>query len=180
MKITGTNTATVVRVEATSAPATWRVPRLAASNGILPLSRRRTMFSATTTAASITMPTAKARPASEITFRLRPARSSTMKVASNEIGMAEAISKVARRSRRNHHKQPTASNTPASRLPESRLIARLMKSEESKLCSMPRPFSLSTPSRSSAMTDLTSLSVASTFAPLSRSMRRPIATLPFW
>ena len=179
MKITGTKTAIVVKVEASNAPATWRVPRLAASNGILPDSRSRTMFSATTTAASITMPTANARPASEITLRLRPVSSSTMKVASNEIGIAEAISKVARRSRRNHHRQPTASSTPAKRFPDSRPIARLMNSDESKLCSTPRPFSFNTPSRNSATTRLTSVSVASTLAPLSRSMRKPIAGLPF-
>ena len=138
------------------------------------------MFSATTTAASITMPTANARPASEMTLRLRPVSCSTMKVASSEMGMAQAISAVARTSRRNHHRQPTASSTPTVRLPDSRPNARLMKTEASKLWAMSRPIGLSSCSRTSATTRLTSSSVSSTLAPLSRRMRRPMAGLPFW
>ncbi len=138
------------------------------------------MFSATTIAASITMPTAKASPASEITLRLRPASCSTTKVASSETGMALAISSVARESRRNHHRQPTASSTPTTRLPDSRLMARLMNSPESNDCSIASPRSLSGPSRSRATSALTASSVASTLAPDSRTMRMPSAGLPFW
>src|SRR5438309_136097 len=78
---TGTNTATVVAVEASSAPATWRAPVLVASSSGVAPSRRRTTLPQTTIAPSTTMPTANASPASEMTFRLRPQRSSTTKVA---------------------------------------------------------------------------------------------------
>ncbi len=126
--------ATVVAVEANRAPCTWWLPCSAACVGLSPCSRNRTMFSATTMAASSTMPTAKASPASEITLRERPVSLSTIKVVSKDTGMATAISRVARTSRRNNHKMPTASRIPSSRLLVTRLTARWMNTEASKDC----------------------------------------------
>ena len=87
------------------------------------------MFSATTTAASITMPTANARPASEITLRLRPVSCSTMKVASSEIGIARGD----QRGRADVAQEPPQAadreqHAGAAGCPTAGSIARLMKS----------------------------------------------------
>ena len=177
---TGRKMATVVAVEASRAPCTWPVPLSAAFSGNSPFSRSRTMFSDTTMAASSTMPTANARPAREITLRLRPVSCSTIKVVSSETGMAVAISSVPRVSRRNHHNTPMARITPSSRLLVTRVTARLINTEASNDCATSRPRSLMGPTRSSSMAALTSVSAASTLAPLARSMRTPMAGLPFW
>ena len=124
MNNTGRKIATVVAVDASSAPQTWPEPCSEASVGGNPFSRRRTMFSSTTIAASSTMPTAKASPASEITLRLRPAAFSTMNVASREMGIATAMMSVALTRRRNHHSTPTARNIPRKILPDTREMAR--------------------------------------------------------
>ena len=124
MNKTGRKMATVVAVDASSAPQTWREPCREASVAGRPFSRRRTMFSSTTIAASITMPTAKANPAKEMTFRLRPAAFNMMNVASREMGMAAAMMSVALTRRRNHHSTPTARNIPRKILPETREMAR--------------------------------------------------------
>ena len=108
--------ATVVAVEAKSAPHTWFVPCWAASVGERPFSRKRTMFSNAMMAASRTMPTAKARPASEMTLSVRPAASMMTKVASKEAGIASATINVARNFRRNHQRQMMAKQTPSARL----------------------------------------------------------------
>ena len=126
------------------------------------------------------MPTANARPASEITLRLCPVRCSAVKVASRQIGIALAIRIVARQSRMNHHTQSSDSRAPMIRFSLSRFTARLMNSEESNDCSMPRPLALSGPSRNSATIFFTAFSVASTFAPLALRTSRPMAGLPFW
>ena len=68
----GMNTITVVRAETSTAPHTSDAPRRAASRAGIPSSRSRKMFSSTTIAASTTMPTANARPASEMTLIDRP------------------------------------------------------------------------------------------------------------
>ena len=177
---TGTNTATVVAVEASSAPATWRAPVLVASSSGIPPSRSRTTLPETTIAPSTTMPTANASPASEMTFRLRPQRSSTTKVAHRHTGMVAAISSVTRHSRMNHHTTSSASSAPTTRFSVSSRTARRMNSDASKDCSMPSPWAVSGPARSSATAALTASSVASTLAPLARSTRMPIAGLPFW
>ena len=122
----GMKIATVVAVDARSAPHTWLVPRSLASAGVAPVSRRRTMFSSTTIAASSTMPVAKARPASEITLSERPVGERIANVASSDTGIASAMISVARHWRRNSHRTPMASSTPAMRLPVNKLIERLM------------------------------------------------------
>ena len=66
MKTTGRKMATVVAVEANSAPHTCCAPFMEAVCESAPCSRWRTMFSSTTIAASITIPTAKASPASRV------------------------------------------------------------------------------------------------------------------
>ena len=68
----GKNTATVVSVEATTAMLTSRVPAMAACNMPSPRSLALAMLSSTTIESSTTMPVARARPARDITLRLRP------------------------------------------------------------------------------------------------------------
>ncbi len=95
-KNTGRKIATVVAVDATSAPQTWPAPRSAASKPSRPCSRWRTMFSSTTIAASSTMPVANASPAIEITFSDMPSPSSTMNEKHRHSGIARATIMVAR------------------------------------------------------------------------------------
>ena len=87
---------TVVTVEATSAGQTCCVPWLAASCGKWPRSCSRRTFSSTMIAASSTMPTPNASPASEITLSVRPVSSSVMKVESRQIGTVRPTSSTAR------------------------------------------------------------------------------------
>ena len=176
---TGRNMATVVAVDANRAPCTWPAPRSAALPGVSPFSRNLTMFSLTTMAASSTMPTAKASPAREMTFRDLPVSCKTMKVVSRDTGMAVAISNIPRTFRRNHHNTPIASRMPISRLPVTRFTARWMNTDASKDCCTSRPSSISGPARNSSITRLTSVNAASTLAPFCRSIRMPMAGLPF-
>ena len=79
------------------------------------------------------MPTAKASPASEMTLIVRPARLSTIIVAIRQMGMADAMRRVAAVRRRNSHRAPTARMIPSIRLLVRSEIARLMKTDGSKL-----------------------------------------------
>ena len=122
----GRKMTTVVAVDASSAPHTWLLPSVAACSASTPFSRRRTMFSSTTMAASSTMPVANASPASEIMFSVRPVICITTKPTNSETGIAIATMNVARSRRRNHHRIATASAIPSSRLVRSIAIESSM------------------------------------------------------
>ena len=122
----GRKMATVVAVDASRAPHTCSGPMSAASSAAMPRSRSRTMFSSTTMAASRVIPTANARPASEMMLTVRPAKSRPRNAANNEIGIATATSSVARNRRRNSHSTTMASATPRPRLLRTISIERLM------------------------------------------------------
>ena len=92
--------ATVVRVEDISAGATSRAPATAASRRPMPSWPSRMMFSWTMMDASIDSPTAKASPASEMTFRLWPVTCSARNAPISDSGMLSAITSVARMIRR--------------------------------------------------------------------------------
>ena len=111
----GRNTATVVTVEANKAPQTWLVPSNDATSGSLPCSRKRTIFSSTTIDASSTMPTAKAKPASEMTFSVLPVISRTIKLVSKHAGIEIATNNVVRRRLKNHQSTITARMIPIPR-----------------------------------------------------------------
>ena len=96
-------TITVVSAETSTAPQTWRVPSKAACGAGFPASRKRKMFSKTTIAASTTMPTAKARPASEITLSERPSAAIATNEPMIETGIASETISVARQERRNNN-----------------------------------------------------------------------------
>ena len=108
----GRKMATVVAVDASSAPHTCSGPMSAASSAAMPRSRSRTMFSSTTMAASRVIPTANARPASEMMLTVRPVSSRPRNAAKSEIGIATATRSVARNLRRNSHSTTMASTTP--------------------------------------------------------------------
>ena len=110
------NIATVVAVDAISAPNTSFVPLYALSSSLATLLRVRTIFSSTTIAASSTIPTAKAKPAREIMLSERPVICRTTKVLNKEMGMANATMSVARSCRINAHRIPMANSTPINRL----------------------------------------------------------------
>jgi len=127
MKTTGRNTATVVRVEASTAPQTSLVPSYAARTGPLPSCFRcRSMFSRTTMALSTSMPTAKEMPARETTFRLRPKSFMKMKVPMMEMGMDTATMTVDEKLRRKSSSTMTASAPPMRMFWRTRPMAPLM------------------------------------------------------
>ena len=94
-KTIGKNTATVVSVEATTAPPTSRVPRIAAARASSPSSRHRTIDSSTTIALSTSMPIPRASPPSDITFSETPSSRIGAKVAITESGMDRPMTSVA-------------------------------------------------------------------------------------
>ena len=117
--IIGRKITTVVAVDASNAPATSVAPIDAASSASTPFSRSRTIFSRTTMAPSRTMPIAKARPAREMIFSVRPVACMTRKAVNKEIGIASATTSVARNFRRNHQRTPIASKIPINRFVRS-------------------------------------------------------------
>ncbi len=123
-KNTGRKMATVVTVEANNAGQTWDEPCLELSWWLRPFSRILKIFSNTTIAASNTIPTANAKPASEITFNERPVISSTINVESSEMGIAVAIIKVAFFLRIKNHKTEIDNKTPTNKLLVTKLMAR--------------------------------------------------------
>ncbi|MBK7703729.1 MAG: hypothetical protein IPI34_13020 [bacterium] len=117
-KTMGTNTATVVRVEATTAPLTSAAPRAAAAAGASPgsSSRLRWMASSTTIELSTSMPTPSASPPSDITLSDTPRPYIRMKVATIEMGIATPMISVLRSSRRKTYSTSTASRPPSRAL----------------------------------------------------------------
>ena len=94
MNNTGMKITIVVRVEATIAPLTWRVPVRALSSSLRPFSRRRTIFSSTTMALSTISPIPRANPPKLIWLRVKSLKNSRPKVAMIEIGIDRAMMKV--------------------------------------------------------------------------------------
>ena len=84
------------------------------------------MFSSTTIAASTTMPTANARPASEITLIERPSAAIATKAPITETGIAIEMIKVARSERRNSNRITIASEPPIQMFCRTRSMAALM------------------------------------------------------
>ena len=131
-KTMGRNTATVVRVEAITGPATSTVPATAASRASSPPWRRRWIASSTTMESSSSMPTPSASPPSDMMFRESPICCITKKVAITETGMAIATTAVARRSRRNSAITRMASRPPSQALRTTSEIAPWMNCDWSK------------------------------------------------
>ena len=84
------------------------------------------MFSSTTIAASTTMPTANARPASEMTLIERPRAAIATKAPITETGMAIEMTSVARGERRNSSRMIAARVPPTQMFWRTSSIAELM------------------------------------------------------
>ena len=74
MKMRGRKTTTVVSVASVTARAIWYVPTAAASSGLVPSLRRRTMFSITTTELSTSIPMPSVTPSMVRTLNEPPVK----------------------------------------------------------------------------------------------------------
>ena len=113
MKAVGRNTAINVKVVAITARPISSAASMAASNGVLPMRRCRTMFSTSTMASSTSTPTTSDIASSVTTLTEKPRASMPMNAGITDSGNATAETKVARQSRRNSHTTSTASNAPS-------------------------------------------------------------------
>ena len=105
----GTNTQTVVSVEANSEPATSSVPRHALSNASSPLSRRLVMLSMTTMLLSTSIPMPTASPPSDTILKVTPSRYSAAMAASTDSGIVTEMISDSEKRRRNTKITATAS-----------------------------------------------------------------------
>ena len=113
MKATGTNTAArVSEVAMTAVPISSAASR-AASKGVLPMRKWRTMFSISTMASSTRMPTTTDRASSVMMFSENPNAYITANVGMIDSGKATAEIQVARQSRRNSQTTSKASSAPS-------------------------------------------------------------------
>ena len=99
----GMNTAISDRLIDSTVKPTSRAPRSAASNGVMPCSMWRDMFSSTTIASSTTKPVAMVSAISERLLSEKPARYMTPKVPISDTGTATLGISVARPLRRNRN-----------------------------------------------------------------------------
>ena len=121
-------TATVVAVEAISAPQTSRMPRYAASFVLGARVRQVSMLSRATIELSTTMPIANVMPASETTLIVRPSACIPRAVANAQTGMATLTTADAPNVRRNKNRTMIARTPPRSRFCCTRASAPSMYS----------------------------------------------------
>ena len=112
MVATGTKTARIDAVVATTASPISSVASLAAWRGVLPIRRCRWMFSMTTMASSMRMPIDSDRASMLSMLKVKPIARMNANVATTEIGKASAAMKVARPSCRNRKMMRTARIAP--------------------------------------------------------------------
>ena len=163
MKPTGTNTATIARVTASTARAISLAPASAASNGVAPASSFRTMFSITTTASSMRSPIERVRASIETRLKVNPRASIAAKVPITEVGRAMAAMIVERALRRKRSTTSTASNPPRTRASRTAPIDASMEVELS-LTTASRTPSGSCPSNS-ATASLARFATSTVLAP---------------
>ena len=141
MNATGRNTAISDRLVASTARPTSWVPSMAASRGdIFFSSMKRKMFSSTTTASSITMPTASVRASSVMTLSVKSMYFMAAKVAISELGMATAEISVGRKRRRKRQTMKAAKSEPATRCSLTASTAATMNFDWSRTISAFHPF----------------------------------------
>ncbi len=116
MNDTGMNTAISESVVARTGRPISRVASTAAGKGLTPFSSmKRTMFSSTTMASSMTMPTASASASSVRKLRVKPATHIIPKVPMMEMGIASAAMIVLRTLPRKSSTTSAASSAPTTR-----------------------------------------------------------------
>jgi hypothetical protein len=175
---TGTNTATMENVVASTASPISAVASAAARRAGLPISRWRWMFSMTTMASSTRIPIDSDRASMVMLLKVKPITLMKAKVATTEVGIARALIRVARKSWRKIRITTTASRAPNQR----------SKRTSSMECSMKGALSVGTERRApalaiwarSASTSLcTSRATSTVFAPDCLRTTSPTAEIPF-
>ena len=137
MKPTGRNTATSTAVVATTANATWAVPRLAATSGGSPRSARRCTFSSTMIASSTTRPMHSTSASRVSRLIENPNAYSAMKAAIRHTGTVTAGISAARSLPRNSQITRNTSTIASPSVQYTRSIAASMNwvlSEATKIC----------------------------------------------
>ena len=112
MKATGTKTATTARVTASTASAISAVPFSAATSGLSPCSRWRTMFSMTTMASSMSRPMERVSASMVTMLKVKPSAFITANVPMMAVGSATADTSVERTLRRKMRTTTTARMPP--------------------------------------------------------------------
>ena len=125
-------TATMVKVVAMTARPISSVPSSDACTWSLPRCRWRTMFSRTTMASSISMPMARLRPMSVITFRVKPNSRMTVKAAMTEMGRVRPVMTVDRQEFRNTNTMRTVRMPPRIMVRFTSWMESRMKLESSR------------------------------------------------
>ncbi len=116
MKATGRKITTRLKVVASTAGPISAVASRAACIGVRPFSSmKRKMFSNTTIASSITMPTISTSASIVMLFKVNPSACMTAKVAMTEVGIATAAITVARQLRMNSSTTALAKMLPTIR-----------------------------------------------------------------
>ena len=113
MKLTGANTATMVRLIATTASPISSAASTAARNGRFPIRMWRTMFSISTIASSTRMPVTSVIARRLTKLSENPISSMAANAGITDSGSATADSSVARQSRRNRNTTSVASTAPS-------------------------------------------------------------------
>ena len=133
----GTNTAIVVPVEASTAVPTSSAPVRAASRSGVPREACERMFSSTTTALSTTMPTATASADMLIRLIVHPLRNMKIEATMSEKGIVSAMTSDVRALRRKKSVTSTTKSAPHSTVwPTERIDLPIMS-----LLSKTRPIS---------------------------------------
>ena len=175
---TGINTNTVVMVDANTAGHTLLTPSRAACRRALPFLLSSSMLSRTTILLSRVIPIAKAMPASEITFTVRPASSKPTNATMMQIGTPITPIKVVRKERRNRNITPVASKAPRMR------FCHTLRTEFSTYCTssevlrMLRPAGSSSSAFSRSSSASASRFISMTLEPASLRMARLMAGEP--
>ena len=127
VKAMGRKTATMVEVTASTASAISAAPLRAAVLGSSPFSMWRKMFSRTTMASSISIPTERERAIMEIMLSEMPRAFSTMKVPSTTTGSPATVTRVLRKSRKKSSTTSAARMPPISSVSWTSLMASFVK-----------------------------------------------------
>ena len=136
------------------------------------------MFSSTTMAASTTMPTANARPASEMTLIERPSAAMATNAPTTDTGMASEITTVARNERRNNSSSSAAKLPPTQMFCCTSAIAELMYTVSSYTCRSARPASGTAARFNSATASSMPRMVSMTLAPVWRVALKAMEARP--
>ncbi len=140
MNATGRKMTTSESDVAATARSTSLVPSMAARTGGRPSSSIfLKMFSSTTIASSMTMPTASVRPRSVIVFSVKPSTRIRVKLAMSEAGIDRALMIIAGMLRMKSSTTRLARRLPRMRCSWSAAIEALMKRDSSCICTSVRP-----------------------------------------